>query len=72
MGDLVATESDVPPQPGESVAGAGIVESYAGLATAIDSGSWIDASVAGLGAALETVGAVVDPIGTLAAAGSGG
>ncbi|MEU6247561.1 hypothetical protein [Glycomyces sp. NPDC047010] len=71
MSDLVATESDVPPQPGESVAGAGIVESYSDLAIAIDSGSWVDASVAGLGAALETVGAVIDPIGTLAAAGVG-
>ena len=71
MNDLIATESDVPEQPGAAVAGAGIVESYAGLAMAIDSGSWIDASVAGLGVALETVGAVIDPIGTLAAAGVG-
>jgi hypothetical protein len=71
MSDLVATESDVPAQPGAAVAGAGIVESYAGLAQAIDSGSWIDASVAGLGVALETVGAVIDPIGTLASAGVG-
>jgi hypothetical protein len=71
LSDLVATESDVPVQPGAGVAGAGIVESYAGLAMAIDSGSWIDASVAGLGVALETVGAVVDPIGTLASAGVG-
>ncbi|WP_026930076.1 hypothetical protein [Glycomyces tenuis] len=70
MSDLVATESDVS-QEGKSVAGAGIVESYAGLATAIDSGSWIDASVAGIGVALETVGAVLDPIGTLASAGVG-
>ncbi|MEV3938323.1 hypothetical protein AB0K52_20395 [Glycomyces sp. NPDC049804] len=71
MSDLVATESDVPEQLGAAFAGAGIVESYAGLAMAIDSGSWIDASVAGLGAALETVGAVIDPIGTLASAGVG-
>ncbi|WP_335987927.1 hypothetical protein [Glycomyces sp. MUSA5-2] len=71
MNDLVATEGDVPAQPGAGLAGAGIVESYAGLAMAIDSGSWIDASVAGLGVALETVGAVVDPIGTLASAGVG-
>ncbi|MFB9662847.1 hypothetical protein ACFQS3_21955 [Glycomyces mayteni] len=71
MSDLVATESDVPAQPGAAFAGAGMVESYAGLAMAIDSGSWIDASVAGLGVALETVGAVIDPIGTLAAAGVG-
>lgn len=70
MSDLVATESDVS-QAGDAVAGAGIVESYSGLAQAIDSGSWIDASVAGMGAALETVGAVIDPIGTLASAGVG-
>lgn len=70
MSDLVASESDVD-QPGAAFTGAGIVESYAGLAQAIDSGSWIDASVAGLGAALETVGAAIDPIGTLAAAGVG-
>ncbi|GAA2168205.1 MULTISPECIES: hypothetical protein [Glycomyces] len=71
MSDLVATESDVPAQPGAAVAGAGIIESYNGLALAIESGNWIDASVAGLGAALETVGAVIDPIGTLASAGVG-
>ncbi|WP_112134363.1 hypothetical protein [Glycomyces dulcitolivorans] len=71
MTDLVATASDVPAQPGAGFTGAGIVESYAGLAMAIDSGSWIDASVAGLGVALETVGAVIDPIGTLASAGVG-
>jgi len=71
VNDLVATEGDVPAQPGAGFAGAGIVESYAGLAMAIDSGSWIDASVAGLGVALETVGAVIDPIGTLASAGVG-
>ncbi|WP_026924960.1 hypothetical protein [Glycomyces arizonensis] len=71
MSDLVATASDVPAQPGAGFTGAGIVESYAGLAMAIDSGSWIDASVAGLGVALETVGAVIDPIGTLASAGVG-
>lgn len=70
MSDLVATESDVS-QTGKNVSGAGIVESYNDLAMAIDSGSWIDASVAGLGAALETVGAVIDPIGTLASAGVG-
>lgn len=70
MSDLVATESDVS-QAGKNVAGAGIIESYNGLAMAIDSGSWIDASVAGMGAALETVGAVIDPIGTLASAGVG-
>ncbi|SDD85569.1 hypothetical protein [Glycomyces harbinensis] len=70
MNDLVATEADLS-QEGKGIAGAGIIESYGGLAQAIDSGSWIDASVAGLGVALETVGAVLDPIGTLASAGVG-
>jgi hypothetical protein len=68
--DLVSTESAVPPTEG-AMTGAGIAESYTGLATAIGSGSWIDGSIAGLGVALETVGAVVDPLGTLAAAGVG-
>ena len=38
---------------------------------AIDSGSWVDTSVAGRGAVLEAVGAVIDPIGTLASAEAG-
>ena len=51
--------------------GAGVVESIDGLCTALKSGSWLDAAVAGVGAAIDMAATVSDPLGSLIAAGLG-
>ncbi|NJC72171.1 hypothetical protein HC031_20975 [Planosporangium thailandense] len=45
--------------------GIGIVEDVHDLSAAFESGSWVDGSLAGLSASLDTLGLVVDPLGTV-------
>lgn len=68
MNDLVATSDQIQEgQAGYRDAGTGFAfyEDYQGISQAIDSGSWIDASIAGLGAALNVASTVIDPFSTL-------
>lgn len=51
--------------------GSGIPESYLDVKKAVEEGSWVEASLGGVGLALETVGSVMDPFGSLFAAGIG-
>lgn len=51
--------------------GAYLLQDGADLATAIQSGNWVEGGVAAFSTALDTVAAVIDPIGTLLANGLG-
>ncbi|WP_051274682.1 hypothetical protein [Cellulomonas sp. URHD0024] len=51
--------------------GAGLLDSVSGLCDALQSTSWVSAGLAGVGVALDTVAAVVDPLGSLISAGLG-
>ncbi|WP_155856147.1 hypothetical protein [Cellulomonas sp. URHD0024] len=51
--------------------GAGLLESVSDLCSSLESGSWVSAGLAGLGVALDTAAAVVDPLGSLIGAGLG-
>ena len=52
-----------------AISGIGIAESAVDLYNGISSGSWSEIAIGGAGAALETVGLVIDPVGTLVSAG---
>lgn len=52
-----------------AISGIGIAESAVDLYNGISSGSWSEIAIGGGGMALETVGLVIDPIGSLVAAG---
>ncbi|MFC6023306.1 WXG100 family type VII secretion target [Plantactinospora solaniradicis] len=45
--------------------GLGLVESVADTVAGIESGSWIDATIGGVSAGLDALGAVLDPLGSL-------
>lgn len=65
---LVATSSDIPKGAAghrDGWTGLGFADDYKGIADAIDSGDWIDGSIAGLGAALNVASVVIDPFSTL-------
>lgn len=53
------------------LSGTGLLESGSQLAAAIDSGDWVEGSLAGAGVAVDTVATVVDPLGSLIGAGLG-
>ncbi len=54
-----------------AVSGTGVVESVHDLAQALQGGSWLEVGLAGVGAALDVAATVVDPLGSLIAAGLG-
>ena len=51
--------------------GTGVAESIHDLAQALQGGSWLEVGLAGVGAALDVAATVVDPFGSLIAAGLG-
>lgn len=51
--------------------GAGLLDSGSQLVAAIESGNWVEGGLAAFGAAADTVAAVMDPLGSLIAAGLG-
>lgn len=51
--------------------GAGLLDSGSQLVTAIESGDWAQGAMAGVGVALDTAATVIDPLGSLIAAGLG-
>ncbi|MCC2318497.1 ADP-ribosyltransferase [Cellulomonas chengniuliangii] len=51
--------------------GLGVVESVADLCSALESGSWLSIGLAGVGSALDVAATVIDPLGSLIAAGLG-
>ncbi|RRR99500.1 WXG100-like domain-containing protein [Glycomyces terrestris] len=68
MNDLIANAGQIKPgQAGyrDGGTGFGFYEDYQDLSQAIESGSWIDGSIAGLGAALNAASTVIDPFSTL-------
>jgi hypothetical protein len=68
MNDLIATSDQIKPgQAGyrDGGTGFGFYEDYTGIRDAINEGSWIDGSIAGLGAALNVGSVAVDPFSTL-------
>ena len=65
---LVATTSDIPSTSAahrDGWTGLPLADDYMGIKDAIDSGSWIDGSIAGLGAALDGAAIAIDPFSTL-------
>ena len=48
-----------------AITGLGVVESAMGLYNGVESGSWVEGGLGAAGAGLETLGLVLDPIGTL-------
>jgi hypothetical protein len=53
------------------LSGTGLLESGSQLAAAIESGSWVEGTLAGVGVALDTAAMVIDPLGSLIGAGLG-
>ena len=53
------------------LSGAGLLDSGAQLASAIESGSWVEGGIAAFSLGLDTAAAAVDPLGSLIAAGLG-
>ncbi|MCC2307977.1 ADP-ribosyltransferase [Cellulomonas chengniuliangii] len=51
--------------------GLGVVESVADLCSALESGSWLSTGMAGVGAVMDVAATVIDPLGSLIAAGLG-
>jgi hypothetical protein len=51
--------------------GAGLLDSGSQLVSAIESGNWLEGTMAGVGVALDTAATVVDPLGSLIGAGLG-
>ena len=51
--------------------GAGLLDSASQLSASLQSGDWVAAGLSGVGVALDTAAAVVDPLGSLIAAGLG-
>lgn len=65
---LVATTSDISSDSAahrDGWTGLPLADDYKGIKDAIDSGSWIDGSVAGLGTALDAASIAIDPFSTL-------
>ena len=60
-----------PVETESAAAGLGVVESVYDLSQALSSGSWLAVGLTGVGAALDVAAAVVDPFGSLIAAGLG-
>ena len=52
-----------------AITGIGLVESAMGLYNGVESGSWVEGGLGAAGAGLETLGLVLDPVGTLASYG---
>ncbi|MFN2495976.1 MAG: WXG100 family type VII secretion target [Pseudonocardiaceae bacterium] len=52
-----------------AITGVGLVESAVGLYNGVESGSWVEGGLGAAGAGLETLGLVLDPVGTLASYG---
>ena len=48
-----------------AITGIGVVESAVGLYDGVESGSWVEGGLGAAGAGLETLGLVLDPVGTL-------
>ena len=48
-----------------AITGIGVVESAMGLYNGVESGSWVEGGLGAAGAGLETLGLVLDPVGTL-------
>jgi hypothetical protein len=48
-----------------------IAEDIAGVVSGVQSGSWIDGTIGGVGTAMDTLGAITDPLGTLVSWGVG-
>ena len=48
-----------------AITGIGLVESAVGLYNGVESGSWVEGGLGAAGAGLETLGLVLDPVGTL-------
>ena len=48
-----------------AITGIGVVESAMGLYEGVESGSWVEGGLGAAGAGLETLGLVLDPVGTL-------
>ncbi|GIG66962.1 WXG100 family type VII secretion target [Phytomonospora endophytica] len=68
MTDLIATTGDITsdnPAHRDGWTGLPLADDYKGISDAIESGSWIDGSVAGLGAALNVASIAIDPFSTL-------
>ncbi|GLZ77775.1 hypothetical protein Afil01_25820 [Actinorhabdospora filicis] len=59
---LITTED---PSSRDGWTGLPLADDYKGIKDAIDSGSWIDGSIAGLGAALDVASIAIDPFSTL-------
>ncbi|GAA3818901.1 TNT domain-containing protein [Cellulomonas soli] len=60
-----------PVDTSSSLSGTGVVESVSDLCQSLQSGSWVAIGLSGVGATLDVAAAVVDPIGSLIAAGLG-
>ncbi len=70
MGDNPLVTAPVASQP-SAFGGAYLLQDGADLADAIQSGNWVEGGVAAFSMALDGIGAVIDPIGTLLANGLG-
>lgn len=53
------------------LSGTGLLESGSQLVAAIESGNWVEGTLAGVGVALDTAATVIDPLGSLIGAGLG-
>lgn len=53
----------------DALTGIGLYDSVQGFTQAVESGNWIDVTLAGAGAGFEAFGAGIDPIGTLISSG---
>ncbi|GAA2708084.1 WXG100 family type VII secretion target [Actinoplanes palleronii] len=65
---LIATTSDISSTSAahrDDWTGLPLADDYKGIKDAIDSGSWIDGSIAGMGAALDGASIAIDPFSTL-------
>ncbi|WP_448630739.1 hypothetical protein [Cellulomonas soli] len=60
-----------PASTSSALSGTGVVESVADLCSALDSGSWLSVGLTGVGAVLDVAATVIDPVGSLIAAGLG-
>ncbi len=52
--------------------GAGLLDSGTQLASAIESGNWVEGGLAAFSTVVDTVATAIDPLGSLIAAGLGG
>lgn len=67
---LIASTGDIAPENArDGWTGNSYADDFKGISQAIESGNWIDGAIAGLGAALNAAGTVLDPFGSLASMG---